>query len=592
MAKFQSKHIKMAVGGVLIATVAIGGWRFAQNRMGSLSQVDAIHIDMAKPDVVIQSDSLNQLPSKLLTIPVIKDILTQDVVFYYQEAPAKQSLQGALQRLAFDHNLRFEDRIIDKMLARKGDLYVWKGHTNKPDHWLFVGNSDAFSKFSEVLAKVALDDSQLIQVDTIKVDGNKIPLYALTYQGKTGLFAATAERVVFLSDAGMLMDLKSKPAKELQLEAKIDTDKDGNEKVTPLPMPKAEKPDGKLISERANMVEKLLSKRPENQQTINQGLGLSKAAQHPHSVYFSAAMLTLSYQDFMGGFQGSRFEFDGNTWQQAIALKPSLLPNHEWNGTDLFAHMPHNAAFCANAPIEWNSLNTQAKKLPTTTDALNLAQFNSPVLACWYAGSPAAAPLFVTKLPKTEQREAQLAALQQVFSDVIGAKEYTHKQRFEVSRKETQGVVVNERIVSARYGSHDTDDLPATTAKELSATSYFPVRYAVSGDYVWFSPNGDLVEQAVAVSQQQAPALAEQMQQQNSALLWVNGAELAKWLQQQTSAVIAEDSDMRTVLSQRLTPKLRLISSSGSWQVQADTKSLNPSSNNTQWVNVTWQHTP
>ena len=359
-----------------------------------------------------------------------------------------------------------------------------------------------------------------------------------------------------------------------------------------VPMPKAEKPEGKLISERADMVAKLLSKRPENQQTINQGLGLSKAAQHPHSVYFSAAMLTLSYQDFMGGFQGSRFEFDGNTWQQAIALKPSLLPNHEWNGTDLFAHMPHNAAFCANAPIEWNSLNTQAKKLPTATDALSLAQFNNPVLACWYAGSPAAAPLFVTKLPKTEQREAQLAALQQVFSDAIGAKEYTHKQRFEVSRKETQGVVVNERIVSARYGSHDTDDLPAATAKELSATRYFPVRYAVSGDYVWFSPNGDLVNQAVAVSQQQAPALAEQMQQQHPALLWINGAELAKWMQQQTSAVIAEDSDMRTVLSQRLTPKLRLISSSGSWQVQADTKGLNSNSNNTQWVNVTWQHQP
>ena len=592
MAKFQSQHIKMAVGGVLIATVAIGGWRFAQNRMGTLSQVDAIHIDMAKPDVVIQSDSLNQLPSKLLTIPVIKDILTQEVVFYYQEAPAKQSLQGALQRLAFDHNLRFEDRIIDKMLARKGDVYVWKGHTNKPDHWLFVGNSNAFSTVSEVLAKVALDDSQLTQVDTLKVDGDKIPLYALTYQGKTGLFAATSERVMFLSDAGMLMDLKSKPAKALQLEAKIDTDTDGNEKVTPLPMPKAEKPEGKLISERADMVEKLLSKRPENQQTINQGLGLSKTAQSQHSVYFSAAMLTLSYQDFMGGFQGSRFEFDGSTWQQAIALKPSLLPNHEWNGTDLFAHMPHNAAFCANTPIEWNSLNTQAKKLPTATDALSLAQFNSPVLACWYAGSPAAAPLFVTKLPKTEQREAQLAALQQVFSDAIGVKEYTHKQRFEVNRKEVQGAVVNERIVSARYGSHDTDDLPAATAKELSATRYFPVRYAVSGDYVWFSPNGDLVEQAVAVSQQQAPALAEQMQQQNPALLWINGAELAKWMQQQTSAVIAEDSDMRTVLSQRLTPKLRLISSSGSWQVQADTKGLNPSSNNTQWVNVTWQHLP
>ena len=121
MAKFQSKHIKMAVGGVLIATVAIGGWRFAQNRMGSLNQVDAIHIDMAKPDVVIQSDSLNQLPSKLLTIPVIKDILTQDVAFYHQEAPTNQSLQGALQRLAFDHNLRYKNSKKDTMLAHKSD---------------------------------------------------------------------------------------------------------------------------------------------------------------------------------------------------------------------------------------------------------------------------------------------------------------------------------------------------------------------------------------------------------------------------------------------------------------------------------------
>ena len=106
MAKFQSKHIKMAVGGVLIATVAIGGWRFAQNRMGNLSQVDAISINMAKPDVVIQSDQFNQLPAKLLSIPIVKDVLTEDVVFYYQEAPSKLSLQGALQRLAFDHKLR------------------------------------------------------------------------------------------------------------------------------------------------------------------------------------------------------------------------------------------------------------------------------------------------------------------------------------------------------------------------------------------------------------------------------------------------------------------------------------------------------
>ena len=396
MSKLHAKHLKVAVAGVLLTAVAIGGWRLAQSRMGSLNQVDAVSIDMAKPDVIIQSDTFNQLPQQLLTIPVIKDVLTQDVVFYYQQAPSKLSLSGSLQRLAFEHNVQLQDRIIDKMLARGGEMYAWRGQTNKPDYWLFVGDSNAFSKTAEVLAKVAMDDSQLLQVGSLKIDGDKTPLYAVRYQGKTGLFAHTAHRVVFLSDAGMLFDLKTQPKKELQLEAKTTYQDDGTEKTTPLPMPKAPPLEGKIIGERVDMVEKLLSKRPENQQAITAPLHLNKAPQHQHSVYFSSAMLTLSYQSFMDGFVGSRFEFDGTQWQQAVAVNPSRLPTASWNGNALFQQMPHNAAFCANAPVNWTSVSEQAGKLATKTDSLALAQFDSPVLACWYSDKPAAAPLFVT----------------------------------------------------------------------------------------------------------------------------------------------------------------------------------------------------
>lgn len=589
MAQFQPKHIKMAAGALIIATIAVGGWRFAQQRLGSLSKVDAIYIDIAKPDVVIQSDNISQLPRQLLTIPVIKDILTPEVVFYYQNAPTSLSLQGSLQRLAFEHNLTIEDRLIRKILDRKGEFYVWKGHTNKPDHWLFVGDSDAFSQLSEILAKVALNDSQLIEVDTIKVDSKSIPLYAVRYQGKTGLFAATANRVMFASDAGILMQLEAAKPQELQLEAKVEYGEDGKEKITPLAMPKAQELKGKVISERIDVVEKLLSKRPEDQQILVQGLQIQKTAQHPHSIYLSASMLTLSYQNLMTGFAGSKFEFNGQNWQQALAVNASALPGQKWDANELFQHLPHNAAFCANTPIDWQSLSKLTDDLPTKTDALNLAQFNSPVVACWYANSPAAAPLFVTKLPASDKREMQLAALQQVFSDLIGAKEYVHKKRFDVSSSDVNGAAVHERIVSARYGSHQMKNLPDTVAKELSARQYFPVRYAIQGDYVWFSPNGDLVNQALAVGTQQAPALSEAMQLQPKPLLWINGPEFAKWLREQTNEVIDADSDMRTVLQQHLTPKLQLIKDSGSWQVQINQTDLKPASKQIQWLNVTWQ---
>lgn len=590
MPKIHRKHINILVGGVLLTAVAVGGWRLASSRLGALNQVDAIHIDMAKPDVVIQSNQFNQLPQQLLSIPVLKDILTQDVVFYYQQAPSKLSLQGSLQRLAFEHNVQWEDRLINQMLAREGEMYVWQGHTNKPEHWLFVGNSNAFSKTSEWLAKIALDDSQLVQVDTIKVDGDSIPLYAVRYQGKTGLFAATANRVAFLSDAGMLVQLKPTPKQELQLEAKVEYDQDGKEKITPLTMPKAEPLKGSLISDRVDIVEQLLSQRPEKQHTITDGLNLTKDKQQPHSLYVSAAMMTLSYQDLMDGLVGSRFVYNGSNWQQAVAVKTNFLPSQQWDGSKLYQQMPHNAAFCSAAPINWQALAKQADKLPSKTDALALPSFNQPIVACWYSNSPAAAPLFVTQLPASEHKDAQLAALQQVFNDVIGAKEYTHKKRFDVSSVAIAGAHMQERIVSARYGSHAMKQLQDAQAKELSALRYFPVAYAVSGDYVWFSPNGDLVKQAVAVNKKQAPAVSEAMNNHAKPLLWINGPELAKWLQKQTNDVIADDSDMRTVLSQRFTPKLRLIANSGVWQVAGNQSVLKANQETLQWMDVTWQH--
>lgn len=574
--------------------IGFSGCRFFKDRTEGTFQAGRVWIDIKTPDVVILSQNLSQLPKDILSIPVLNEVLTEDLVFYYDNAPSRLSIQGTVNRIAFEHNLSMQEKLVKQVLSEPSEFYAWKGETGRPDYWMAVTKNTYLTKMGEVIGKIALNDSQLIEAGTLKVDGNNIPLYALKYQGHTGLFASHKDKFIFLSDAGMLFEQTEQEAKEpaIKVRAEYKYSEDGKESITPASIPNAQKPKGKLISERVRMVEDLLSvdvKKQEN--TIKMRLnGLPKEGHH---VYLSPSLLTLGYERLMPGFNGIRFDYQQGKWQNQIAVTPSDLPEQKWANINLFQAAPQNAALCGSSPINWEKMDQEVQKINIINNAgIDFKRFGTPVLTCWFEDSPFAAPLFITQLKPNEgnaEKTNQIEQYYNLFGQIIGAKEYTNKERFPLEKKQvTSDIVLMTRIVSARYGSHEVKNLSKEQADKLSANRYFPVTMAVAGSYVFFSPNEDLVNQAIAVYQKKYPALTDKMKSPNNTLLWIRPDALARLINLQSNKLIEPNSDVNNVLKTQIKPKLDLIAKQPEWAVSMDDLPKN-SSNGLSWLPLNWQ---
>ena len=568
---------------------SFAGCRLFQDRSGGAFSVGQVWINMDEPDAIILSKNLSELPKDILTIPVINEILTEDLVFYYDNAPSRLSIQGTLNRMAFDHNLSLQEKLVQKILSEPSEFYVWKGETGKPDYWMLVTQNTYWSEFGQVLAKIALNDSQLIEAGKLKIDGSQVPLYALKYQGHTGLFASYKDRLVFLSDAGMLFEQNEKEAKAdpIQLEPTYE-DKGDETIVTPIPHPKAKPVKGKLLANRAELIEKLLSTNKEKQAVFTQPKQLTNTDK-AHTVYFSPALLSLSYHSLMPGFNGVRFDYQQNKWQNLIALTPSLLPENKWDNQTLFQVIPQNAALCGSAPLLWQNMNQNAQKIKPLKEAnIDFAQFEGPALSCWFENTPFSAPLFVAKVKTPTVLPEQAEKLITLFNQTIGAKEYTNKARFELEKNQlTDDIIIVKRIVSARYGSQDDEKLPKEMADKLSAQRYFPVTLATAGQYVFFSPDEELVKQAIAVYQKKYPAVADHMKNPNKTLIWINSNQLSNLLKQQMTDILGSSSDMAQVAQTHIHPKLEILAKQPAWAVEL-TKNTG-SEEKLIWLPLTWQ---
>ena len=80
----MSRSLKLGVAAVVIL-VLVGGV-LAVRRGGALVlDAPAIALDLARPDALVQTASLADLPRDLLTVPMFRDVLTEDFVTYYEQ---------------------------------------------------------------------------------------------------------------------------------------------------------------------------------------------------------------------------------------------------------------------------------------------------------------------------------------------------------------------------------------------------------------------------------------------------------------------------------------------------------------------------
>ncbi|HEY4295352.1 MAG TPA: DUF2138 family protein, partial [Paraburkholderia sp.] len=314
--KMSRKKIAMlAVGLLVVAGVIIQAvWRpFAHRKAAGSSTVV---LDIHHPDAVIDSEALSRLPRDILRVPLLHDVLTQDFVDYYESDTTRLSAEGALRRLAFEHQLDWRDELLRRMFDEPAHVLLWRSPDGRLGYWVMSLHRNGLAKLLQGFGNVAASDAQLSQVAKLSGD---VPVYALKLAvGRTLLFAAKDDRLVVLSAPGVLLDEK-----------------------------------GGLLSERADAVSEMLSSGRDDAARAYR-LNDSGDAPKGHRLVVSANYLSFGYQAFFSGIDALRFDFapNGNaaaTWQTSALIEPDKLPQ-QWDSAGLWRVLPANPAACTSLP--------------------------------------------------------------------------------------------------------------------------------------------------------------------------------------------------------------------------------------------------
>jgi uncharacterized protein YfaA (DUF2138 family) len=92
-------------------------------------------LDLARPDVMIKTNSLAKLPRDLLQVPLFKELLSEDFVFYYEQNEGRLSLSGTFRRLAYEHDLDVGDWLTRMVIDEPAEVLLWKGSNGRLQHY-------------------------------------------------------------------------------------------------------------------------------------------------------------------------------------------------------------------------------------------------------------------------------------------------------------------------------------------------------------------------------------------------------------------------------------------------------------------------
>jgi len=438
-----------------------------------------IRLDPTRPDALLDSAQLSRLPRDLLRVPLLHDVLREDFVDYYEHGEARLSLAGTLRRIAWEHRLALPEALLADALDAPAQVALWRGPTGKLDYAALVLQRNGIARVLEVLGKVALDDAQLRRVGSLDVDGDAVALYALGYARRHLLFASHGDRLLVLTAPGLLLDAP-----------------------------------GRVDAGRARQFAQLLA-----------GTGQAPWAAAPvglaatplgkragHGIALATGVAGFGYQRFFPGVEAVRFDFSADgSWHTLALVDPARVSG--WDSAALWRALPAGAAACASLPLDWSAAGALLDAVAGGQDGTTLATALDPVAAvCWYGKSRLSAPLFIARVRDAGQLAALKPRIGELFARYIGATEAQAGDtggRLPVNITEQAGTTRWRREVSARYGSAPRQ--AARHAGQLSAARLFPVTLALGDEVVLFSPDGALVDDALAVEARTWPALADEM---------------------------------------------------------------------------------
>lgn len=512
--------------GLPLAAGALYGWLSrAPEPAGELAEQNALRLDLHRPDVLIESASLSRLPRDLLAVPLLRDTLTEDFVFYYEQHADRLGLNGSLRRIVYEHELTLQDSLLDELLDQPAEVALWRGADGKLKHFLLVIERSGLARLLESLARIAADDSQLRKVGELQVDDDPVAFYRLSYNaGRSLLFASHGDKLLVLSSQNLLFDGEGDSARPAR--------------------------------GAAENVAALL----EGDSPFAEHFGLEAREAATQRITLGAGYLALGYQRFIPAFAGLRFELDEQGWHSYLALdevdeQPALDFAPVWRA------MPMGASACVALPVAPEVAGKLLAKVGAAGQPVDglAKQLGGAAGLCWYADSRLHSPLLVAQL-----RGAPSAAgdeeLGRLFGALIGAWEPLAAEGTFPVQHEAQGEVRRwQREVGSNFGQYPADQ--AAQPEALAASGFFRVSLARQGSTLLFSLDDRLVDKALDTLDKRFPPLAEVLPGDALVPAYLAPQALAALFEQETLDSLPTDMEpvFRNAAQAHLLPKLRAL---------------------------------
>lgn len=496
-----------------------------------------------RPDAVIRSESLTGLPRDLLAVPLLKDLLTEDFLFYYDTDEDWLGLKGTLRRIAYEHELDLGDQLVSVLLDRPADVLLWRDGKGALRHYALLLQRDLVVGIAEKLVKVAAaGDRQLTRVGEFPIGDTTVPVLALEVSPRRSfVLMAFGDRLAVLSSADI-----------------------------------ARKADGTLDESFIAAATRWLAPDAAARLGRFEGVAPGAPAGTRHSLLLSSRFLSLGYSGFFPEIAGLRFDFRDGAWSSSGLFNlPAQEPAAAF-GAESWKHLPVNPAACALVPARWVTLQ---RFLPNDGEfnrkaAQKVLQALEPAGAvCWYGDARLYEPLFLATL-RGKPGDALDQDLGQLFDWSINTaanKDASDADKHALDTTRDGDVRTWQRTMPVADGSLNPTLLRA-------------------GNLLYFSASDALVARLKSMHAQRYPVVADGLDAPSGlVLLHVQAGQLARLLEREIRATVSEGGDDAALIDRRLAPRLAAFARQGRINLLVDPATLKPGLS---WQPLTWSLQP
>ncbi len=550
------RWLGLVLGLCVAGTVAGGlGWFFHHKPAAPAPELALEKLGVSRPDALLETASLSQLPKDLLSVPFLRDTLTEDFVFYYETHGDRLGLIGSLRRIIYEHDLKLQDNLIEQLFDQPADIALWRGADGRLKDFLLVMDRGGLAKLLEPLAHVALDDTQLTKVGEVKVGGDSVPLYRLAYNAsKALLFASRGDKLVVLSNPDRLYEQTS-----------------DDSEVAP----------GEVSTQ-------ALAALLNGDKLFPEAFGLKpRETVVKQRISIASSVLAMGYQRFIPNFAGLRLDMDDKGWHSFLALDEQDKAA-DFDFKPIWQAMPVGASACVALPLAAEQQQPLLVKLGADeATAKKLTEHMSGAAGlCWYADSRLYTPLLVANL--TKDNDSLDADLGKLFGSMVGSKESNvDGGLFPIAEQQKDGVHEWKRQVSSSFGQYAAKE--AENPDAITGKGFFRVSLARHGSTLLFSLDDKLVDKALGTLDKHFPPLADVLPKDVLMPVYLGPDSLAQLMQQETLDSLPQDMEpvFRNAAQTHLIPKLQKLAGFGKYALTLPEGS--EPDGHWQWLPLQWR---